>query len=53
MARDFGKSSRGGLRGSCPEPGLGWQLRPWCSAHAVVPEFMRAAFVFPTEALRP
>ena len=26
--------------------GLGWQLRPWCSAHAVVPEFMRAAFVF-------
>ena len=42
MARDIGKSSRGGLRGSYPEPGLGWQS----SAHAVVTEFMRAAFVF-------
>ena len=34
MARDFGKSSRGGLRGSCPEPGLGWKrasVRLWCS----------------------
>ena len=37
VALDFGKSSRGGLRGSYPELGLGWQLRPWCSAHAVVP----------------
>ena len=52
VARDVGKSSRGGLRGSYPEPGLGWQLQPWCSAHAVVPEFMRADFVFPSTALR-
>ena len=53
MARDFGESSRGGLRGSYPEPGLGWQLRLRPSAHAVVPEFMRAAFVFPSTAVAP
>ena len=46
VARDVGKFSRGELRGSYPEPGLGWQLRLRPSAHAVVPEFMRAAFVF-------
>ena len=46
VARDIGKSRTGGLRGSYPEPGLGWQLRLRPSAHAVVPEFMRAAFVF-------
>ena len=53
VARDIGKSSRGGLRGSYPEPGLGWQLRLRPSAHAVVTEFMRAAFVLPTAVLRP
>ena len=53
VARDVGKSSRGGLRGSYPEPGLGWQLRLRPSAHAVVPEFMRAAFVFPSTAVVP
>ena len=46
VARDIGKSRTGGLRGSYPEPGLGWQLRLRPSAHAVVPEFMQSAFVF-------